>query len=183
VLVKRSVATVLIVAACAGCSGGGDKAKRDDGSPGQWTEAVLVIAPAALTVDNGSTRHLLRLDADGSVFADDKLLATVSTKGELTIDGKLAAILLSDGTVTIPDEGDEAIKIRDDGALIDGVDPKKVLLEFGADGTLRGPLLDGELKGTTMTSSGSPKARRALMLAWLGALSIIQVGDQPPPMD
>jgi hypothetical protein len=172
---KCLVIAVLVVVAC---SGGGEKA-RNDGAPGAWTASVLAIAPATLVIDDGRTRRQLRLAGDGAVFADDRHVASISITGELTMDGTLVAILLADGTVTIPNEGDETIKIRDDGALIDATDPKLVLLEFGADGVLRGPLA----RQMTMTSTGSPKARRALMLAWLGAMSILSVGDPTPPMD
>jgi hypothetical protein len=146
-----------------GCSDKGTKTAQPP--PTQPADAVLVIAPAALSGDFDGKHNELRVESNGKVILDGKEVGLVQSSGELEVGGKVVAKVDRDGKMTIVAEPREAITIREDGTL---TDPEgKVMLEFGADGMAKG-VLTQEMKNVTLKISGDKSGRRALMLAFLG---------------
>ncbi|MDQ3366154.1 MAG: hypothetical protein M3680_12075 [Myxococcota bacterium] len=119
-----------------------------------------------MKLQSKNEQNELRLDGDGKVWIDAQQVALLTSDGSAKkLDGSVLATLGADGTLQIPGEAD-GLMIREDGAILKG---GQVQLEIAADGTVTGPMAK-EIAGT-LTVAGAAEGRRAIMLAWLVAMT------------
>jgi len=165
---KILIALVMSAAAC----GGGEKPAPT--TPITTTpvvaNALMPLGEASMAIEAGGESHELKLSADGKVSADGKEIATLTSAGEMMVDGKVVMKLSADGLVTDAEGKSDSkpITVRADGAVLEG---DTVMIEVGADGALVGKVVDAEMHGAKLQVTGAPETRRALMFAWLGAMS------------
>jgi len=153
---------------------GGSKSKPDTLAAPTPIDAsavrpVLVLGAATLVADQDGRHSELRIDAEGSLFADANKVATVTSSGQVRLlDGTVILEIAADGKVSIPNESGAPIEIREDGTVLENGQSS---VEIAADGKIGGGLV-ASLGGVSARASGAPDTRRALMLAWIALLLI-----------
>lgn len=143
----------------------------------------LKIGPAAVAITNpaGDT-HTLAMAADGAVTLDNNRLFTVTKAGRIKVYEKLNFRLLKDDSVLVNGQATN-VGIRGNGTFVmDGADQ----LSFTSKGEISGLLMRDidhpTIKaGATLTYSGSPEARRAMMFALSVVLTRGEQLPAPPP--
>lgn len=143
----------------------------------------LKIGPASVAITNpaGDT-HTLAMAADGAVTLDNNPLFKVSKAGRIKVYEKLNFRLLKDDSVLVNGQATN-VGIRGNGTFVmDGADQ----LSFTSKGEISGLLMrdiDHPMikAGATLTYTGSPEVRRAMMFALSVVLTRGEQMPAPPP--
>ncbi len=176
---QHALALIVRLSVAASVAAGGAACTKAD-----HTGARLELAAATLVVEQADgTRHVFALAATGEVTFDGERLITLQPNGHIVIDGKPAARVERDGTISARSVRTNAM-VHDDGAFLLGGEPE---LTLGADGVASGPLLTTmdhprlALEGARVRYQGPPGARRAVMVGFAAFVTGLPaaVADRP----
>lgn len=152
-------------------SSGGDHAQTASSSPSAApasSTGPLVIAPMRIRpVQGDASQHVIELRADGTLAADDHVLARIDGNRVLDANGTVVLEVTPDGHLSSPGHG-EGAELTADGALVapDG------RLVVNADGTIEERRNDGTVNRAPFRFESVPANARRTAIVVVAILSM-----------